>query len=338
MDPEKLSQATFILLLLLVAALSVLVVWPFLLYIIFSLILGYIFYPVYVWLLKRLKSEVWTAGIMIILLLIIIIVPGALVTAKLIPQTQKALFALGDAEFFSGAEHYIASITGKEISLTPFIQSITENAKTYLVQNATKFISSAADVALGIFVMFFVLYYTFRKGPEIFQKVTNFIPLKKKHRETIVDEIKRVTHAVVNGQILVAIVQGVLGGIGFAMFGVPNPVFWGFIMMVLSLLPVVGPPMVWAPAAIYLFMTGQIGMAIAMFIWGLVLVSGIDNFLKPKLMASQGKIHPIIALVGVLGGLKVFGFMGFVIGPLILALGIAFIRFVNEDNAANKTV
>jgi predicted PurR-regulated permease PerM len=137
--------------------------------------------------------------------------------------------------------------------------------------------------------------------------------------------------AVLYGQLLIAVLQGLVGGLGFLIFGIENPVFWGFTMGVLSFIPLLGPPAVWLPAAIYLIYAGNLVSGIGLIIYGVVIVMNIDNFLKPKLIGGKSGMHPIVVLVGILGGITLFGFAGFIIGPIILALALLIIKFYNED-------
>jgi predicted PurR-regulated permease PerM len=136
----------------------------------------------------------------------------------------------------------------------------------------------------------------------------------------------------------VALLQGTLGAAGFIMVGIPNPIFWGFIMTVLAFLPIplLGTGLVWIPAGIILIRNGDIIGGIFILLYGLLIVSSIDNVIKPHIISGKGKIHPVVALLGLIGGLKLFGFIGIIIGPLIAALFIAMVGFFYEDYVNKK--
>ena len=133
-----------------------------------------------------------------------------------------------------------------------------------------------------------------------------------------------------------AVLQGILGGIGFFVVGIPNPVFWGFIMTILAFLPIVGTGLIWGPAGIILIAEGNIIWGIFLLVYGFFIVAGIDNIIRPRIISGKGKIHPIVALIGIIGGLKVFGFLGIIIGPLIAALFITMAEFFYEDYVKGK--
>ncbi|MCA1820154.1 MAG: AI-2E family transporter, partial [Halobacteriales archaeon] len=127
-------------------------------------------------------------------------------------------------------------------------------------------------------------------------------------------------------------IQGVLGGIGFLVLGVPNAVLWGAVMAILALLPVLGTFMVWVPAAIYLFIQGHVWQGIAMLIWGtFVVMIFMDNVVRPRLIGNRADIHPMFVLVGVLGGAAVFGFVGLFLGPLLVGVTIAVLKVYEAD-------
>ena len=203
--------------------------------------------------------------------------------------------------------------------------------RSFLVRAAPDFLGSLTELVLGLFIMFFVMFYLFQGRRRSFDRFRELIPLAPNLKDKLIEEIKSVTWAVVYGQVMTALVQGTLGGVGFFIFGVPNPILWGFTMIILSFLPVVGTSIIWVPAGILLILSGETFRGIGLLLWGGILVMNVDNFLKPRLISGRSNIHPVTVLLGVLGGLKLFGFIGLVAGPLILALLIALIRFYEEE-------
>jgi predicted PurR-regulated permease PerM len=157
------------------------------------------------------------------------------------------------------------------------------------------------------------------------------LPLTRERKEKMAFEIKSAAHAAIYGQISIALLQGALGGLGFFIVGIGNPVFWGFIMTIMAFIPVTGTGIVWFPAAIMQLINGNILGGIFLLAYGFIVVSGIDNLIRPKIIAGKAKIHPVIALLGVLGGLKLFGFFGIIIGPLIAAIFIAMAGFFVKE-------
>jgi predicted PurR-regulated permease PerM len=150
--------------------------------------------------------------------------------------------------------------------------------------------------------------------------------------------VQAVTKSVLYGEVLIAVVQGLLGGIIFFFAGIPSPLFWGFIMAVLAFLPIVGSGMVWIPAGLIKIANNEILNGVLIIILGFVVIGGVDYLMRPKIISGASKTHPLVALIGAFGGLKVFGFVGLILGPLLAALFEALVMFYYEDkkNGKNK--
>jgi predicted PurR-regulated permease PerM len=156
-------------------------------------------------------------------------------------------------------------------------------------------------------------------------------PLPSKQVTFILGEARNGLSAVFVGQILTSMIQGALGGVGFLIAGLPGAIIWAAVMAVLSLLPIIGAFAVWIPAAIFLFATGQIWQAGFLVVWGVVVVGQVDNFLRPKLIGDRADIHPIFVLIGVLGGVAAFGFIGLFLGPLIVGVTLSILKVWETD-------
>jgi predicted PurR-regulated permease PerM len=228
-------------------------------------------------------------------------------------------------------EGFLRRWTGKEADLQTYKIELTEALKNFLVRAAPNVLGSLSEATLGMFIMFFVLFYLFRESQESYERLRALIPLAPTLKDKLIEEVTSVTWAVVYGQVMTGLIQGTLGGIGLLIFGAPNPILWGFMMIIFSFLPVVGTALIWVPAGIFLILSGATFRGIGLLIWGGVLVTNVDNFVKPRLISGRSNIHPVTVLLGVLGGLKLFGFIGLVVGPLILALFIALVHFYEEE-------
>lgn len=191
---------------------------------------------------------------------------------------------------------------------------------------------------LGVFVLLFVMYYGFKDGRRFVQFIYDSMPLREVYKDRLFRESQEVIDAVFVGNILVSVVQGTLGGLGFWAFGIPNPVFWGFVMTILAILPIIGTPVVWVPAGIILIAIGDTFAGVGILIYGLLIVSTVDNFLKPKIIGDRSQVHPAVVLLGVVGGLWVFGAIGFLLGPLILAIFGVLLGLFKADFVAREEV
>jgi predicted PurR-regulated permease PerM len=310
-------------------------VYPFLNYICFALFLTYILHPVRRTLQKKIKNRSLCALILILLILIVIILPTIYISFKLVREIRSNLSMMSDSPdryvYLEKIEYLLQRFTGESTDLHVYKQRLIGQVRSFLVKAAPDFLGSLTELVLGLFIMFFVMFYLFQGRRRSFDRFRELIPLAPNLKDKLIEEIKSVTWAVVYGQVMTALVQGTLGGVGFFIFGVPNPILWGFTMIILSFLPVVGTSIIWVPAGILLILSGETFRGIGLLLWGGILVMNVDNFLKPRLISGRSNIHPVTVLLGVLGGLKLFGFIGLVAGPLILALLIALIRFYEEE-------
>jgi predicted PurR-regulated permease PerM len=176
------------------------------------------------------------------------------------------------------------------------------------------------DFIVGFFVMLYVLYFLFRDGERLTRAIARSIPLHPQHTHRLMTQFATVVRATVKGNIVVALVQGALGAIAFAVLGVPGAVLWGAVMALLSLLPAVGAVLVWAPVAAYFFFSGELVKGIGLTLWGAVVIGLVDNVLRPILVGKDTRMPDYLVLVATLGGIVVFGLNGFVIGPVIAAI------------------
>jgi predicted PurR-regulated permease PerM len=191
---------------------------------------------------------------------------------------------------------------------------------------------------LNIFIIIFIVFFLFKDGPRLVEYILKTLSLKTQHKNLIIKQIKDVISAVIYGHFLTAVVQGFVGGLGFFMFGFPSPFLWGLVMIFFSMIPFVGPMVVWVPAAIINIAlkimegdsTGLI-YGILFIFYGFFVISGIDNLIKPKLIGDRADIHPVVIMLGVVGGISIFGVIGLILGPLILSILITFINIYNRE-------
>jgi predicted PurR-regulated permease PerM len=332
----------FLALLALTAYVSFLVMKPFLGAILTSFVLAYTFHPVYRWLLARIKSPVITSLLVSFVLVLLLIAPIFFIADNVVTDARvgylivKQKIATGNIFGVACPEEgasFACKLTGplKTFLADPvtnaYLQESISKGTTFLLTRVSDFLISLPTIILHITVTFFLTFYLFIDGYRLIARGRVLIPLAKKHQEHIVRRIEDVTFAVVYGSLIVALIQGILGGIGFWMFGVGSPIIWGLVMALFALVPFVGTAFIWLPAAVFLIVVGSsegnpttVWHGFGLLLWGMLIVSTADNFLKPKIIGDRAGVHPALILIGALGGLAVFGFIGFVIGPLVLGL------------------
>ena len=202
-----------------------------------------------------------------------------------------------------------------------------------LMKSGGSAVMSALGTAVSFVVMLFVLFFVLRDGPGLARQVVRMLPIEQRRRALLWQHLSDVTRAVFLGIGVTALAQGVLLGIGFWIAGLPSPLVFGVLGVILALIPMVGPALLWVPAAALLAIQGHHGHAIFLAIWGAVVVSLVDNLLRPLLISGRAEVPTLAVFVGVMGGLAAFGFIGLFVGPIVLGLLVALFRFEAELNA-----
>lgn len=311
------------------ATLSALFVLPFRQYVLLAILLGYLLYP----LQERLAPQVGgrlAAGLLIALTTLIVLVPlGALLTIAA-RQSLDVIAAIGSGDLgIDSVEAFISERTGLDIDLEDTIAeagvnpnellgAIDRQSGTALFDAFMGVLGGVSTALIGLTVLLFLLYYFLVDGPALLRWSRRVAPLSTDTWDALVSQIDRLMWAVLVGNVAVALVQGVLTGIGFALLGIENVVFWSVVTVVLGLLPLIGASVVWIPASGYLLLVGRPAAAVLLFAYGALVVSLSDNYLRPMIGGREANLNPALFVVGIFGGLAVFGFMGLFFGPVIV--------------------
>lgn len=301
--------------------LSFFIIQPVLISIIIALILAFIFAPVYDWLYKKTKMKNVSAFLIIIFLLLIIILPLWFLTPLLIRQSFAIFQATQQIDFIKPFQDLFPSLfTNPEFSgeIGSILSSFTSNAANTVVNSLSKIILNFPTISLHLVVVFFTFFYVLRDKEGLIEYVKGLLPFSKEVERKLFSYTKNITSSVIYGQIIIGIIQGVIAGFGFFIFGVPNALFLGLIAILAGVLPIIGTPLVWLPVAIYLFIAENSFAAWGVIVFG-ILSSTIDNFLRPLIVSKRTKIHSGILLISMIGGLFFFGVLGLILGPLIIS-------------------
>ena len=222
-----------------------------------------------------------------------------------------------------------------------YFDTTVKGVTTKITESISNILFSIPIFLLDMFIILFVMFFLFRDGEIFVDKVERIMPLKGKYREHVFKKLNDMAYAVIYGSIIIAIIQGTLAGLGFFILGLPSPLLWGAVMIFASLIPYVGSSIVWFPASLMLIFEGYLNFettlivkGILLILYGIFVIGTIDNILKPKIIGSKGGLHPVLVLLGVVGGLKFFGFVGVIIGPIILAMLVTFINIYEEEKQA----
>jgi len=337
--------------LLAVTAVALYLCWlmlqPFVAVLAWAAVLVIVFYPVHQRLLKRLKKPGLSALLSCVLVILTILVPVVLVTIAVLNEFSGAMnnlqatiaYLLDPNSPYTGrvlrwASQYF------DIEQLRSGQYIFDRLKGVSGQVAGETLGVIGGVIGAIVQMFFVvftMYYIFRDGDKIFAAVRDALPLERSQATAIMARTRDVIAASVYGVMAIAIIQGTLGGIAFWVLGVPSAIVWGVVMVFLSMIPMLGAFLVWVPAAVYLALTGHPVKAVFMVLWGTLVIGMADNFLRPKLVGERTKLHELLIFFAVLGGLQVFGVLGIVLGPVVLAITLALVDVFKVADREAKT-
>lgn len=301
---------------------------PFLVVIVISAVLTSIFYNLYSKLSLRLNNHRSLAAlIMIILIAIIIILPLTELIFYLAKESVDAFGVItawvnsGNLEqaINNGLLHRFNFIDPSAINIRQYLISISATISNVLVTGGRSIITGTTQFITALVIMFFTMFFMFRDGKKMLERLMYLTPLPNKYDREIFKKFRDVSYSSIVSTFIAAIVQGIIGAIGFAIVGVPA-FFAGVIMSFCALLPLVGAAIVWFPMAIYLLLIGKIWQGIFLLIWGFAVVSVIDNIVRPYLIKGRAQVHPLIIFFSIFGGVIVFGFWGLIIGPIVISI------------------
>jgi predicted PurR-regulated permease PerM len=292
----------------------------------------------------RLASALTT-----VLTVLLFVLPVAAIATTVVAQSAQLLRRLdsyrpqtgADLEFddfpwLRGPLEWIGRHT--TLTLDELQQWIIEGAKRLLegvMASGGSLVLGALGTIVSFALMLFVLFFVLRDGPRFARQLVSLLPIESQRRTRLWAHLRDVTRAVFVGIGLTAIVQGILLGIGFWIAGLPSPLVFGVFGALFALIPFVGTTILWAPGAIWLATQADYGHAIFLAVWGLLVVSSVDNFLRPFLISGRADVPTLAVFIGVIGGLASFGFVGLFVGPIVLALLVALFRFELEARQAS---
>lgn len=306
-----------------------------------AVVLTLVFYPAYERFARWLRNRRSLASIVATTLTILVIVlPGVLLLfflAKEVVQIYRFFEEGAKAGKFQFLlrwreipwiddllSHLDPWLNLSQLNLQNMILQSLKRLSTFVLNQSTRFVFGFSQFLFSFLLMAVSMFYLFRDGQRLLEGIKGLIPLTSGEKELLFRRVHEMVHATIFGGVLVALIQGVLGGLAFWILGLPSPVLWGFVMALLAFVPVVGPFLVWLPAAILLAIHGQhYAKAIILVIWGVVVVGLSDNFLRPILISGRTKLNTMILFFAVLGGLKAFGLLGLVAGPLVVTVCLA---------------
>lgn len=348
---RHLETRSFLLFLFLVSVAFFIVLKPFFGTIFWACAITIIFYPMHLKLLAKFRGRpnltaltTLTACILIVVLPVIFLISsavseGAGLYNKLESgEVNPAQYIEQIRTAFPGAQQTLERFGVDVAKVKESALSATMASGKWLAQNALSIGQNTFKLLLNICLMLYLIFFLLRDGEYLLALLIRALPLGDDRERLLFAKFSEVTRATIKGNLVIAIIQGSLGGLIFWILGIPGALLWGVIMAMFSLIPAIGPAIIWLPVAIYLFATGDSVKALILAGFGAGVIGLIDNFMRPMLVGRDTKLPDYIVLLSTLGGLGVFGVNGFVIGPLVAALFIAFWGiFIREVNVPERT-
>jgi predicted PurR-regulated permease PerM len=334
-SPTTFRSAFVLLLVLAVSALFIAVAWPFIKPLLLGAMLASLFRPLYNWMTRLVRGRRSLAATLTLLLLFLLVVGpisafvGVVVSQALnvsdhaIPWVRQHF---GPASTFNAHDWLVlrfpalASYVPEQAQIVDSIGKAAKSTGVVLAAGAAELTAGTAAFLIDLFIMLYAMFFFFRDGKKIIEKIFSYTPLSREDELLVLERLTSVTRATIKGTLVIGIIQGALAGFGFWVAGLDGAAFWGTVMTILSVVPGIGAALVWVPAVIYLYITGQPLAATLLLAWCAAVVGTVDNVLRTILVGKDAKMPDLLILVGTLGGLFLFGPIGFIVGPIVCGL------------------
>jgi predicted PurR-regulated permease PerM len=311
------------------------ILWPFMGAVLWAVAIAIVFEPVHARVREQTGQRATLASLLTLaLIVLIVILPLILVGSAVVQEAAAAVQKIrgGQVNFGQYLQMVVAALPEwvrnlldrlglmNLAALQQQLASLLAGSGQFITTHLLGLGQNTLDFVVALFVMLYLLFFLLRDGRTLSHQIAQTLPLRPEHAQRLLAQFVTVVRATVKGNIVIAVVQGVLGGVAFAVMGLPGALLWGTLMSLLSLLPAVGAALVWGPVAAYMLFTGQVWSAVGLTLWGVLAIGLVDNVLRPILVGRDTRLPDYLVLVTTLGGIAVFGINGFVIGPVIAAM------------------
>jgi predicted PurR-regulated permease PerM len=308
--------------------------WPFITGLLGAPVLYVVFAPVHRWLAQRIRPRL-AAALVVLLGVILVLGPGLSFLGIIAGEAQ---------DMASGVIRSPLLARIRELRIGPYdvgaqLETLGSRLVSFIGTSALGLVGTATRLGIQLTITFFGLYYLLLEPHTAWKQVQPFIPFSRKNTEILRERFRDVTISTLIGTGLTATVQGVLVGLAFWAAGISNALFWAVVTVVLAILPVVGSGLVWGPGVLALALEGSYGRAIALALWGILVVGNVDNIIRPMVFRRWARIHPFVTIIGAFAGIQYFGLLGLIIGPLAISYFFELIRmyraeYLDDDEAA----
>jgi predicted PurR-regulated permease PerM len=314
---------------------------PFIYALLWAIIIAGLFMPVYKIVEKKLHRPTASAAIVLVLICLIFILPIGFVASLLLAESMDIYQSLSNdnsqinvnvRKLTELVKHniYTDRLHLDDAALTAKITELSKSIAGYILENLTSFTKNTIQFFVQVGVMLYALFYFIRDGEDFLASILRFLPLGQGRERILLAHFQKTANATLKVTLIIGGIQGILGGLLFIFTGIPGAILWGVVMVITAVIPVVGCALVWAPAGVFMMVTGHIWTGIFILAFGSLVISMVDHFLRPILLGKDVSMHPLLIFLSTMGGLIVFGFSGFIIGPIIMSLVLAVWRMYEE--------
>lgn len=317
-----------------------LILQPFFNVLLWAAVLAIVFYPMHRRIRERTGRPTPAAALSTLLVVVLILLPVTFITVAVVRELSQAAaaFQAPDHSWSIPTPPAVASILDRvgqyvEIDRETARKFVADRMQTWgsaLAGSTLVVIGGVVGAVVQMLLVVFTLFYFFRDGERIRSSASEMLPLARVQSQDIITRTRDVIGATVYGVLVISAIQGTLGTFIFWTLGLPSPLLWGVVMFFLSMIPMAGAFLVWVPAAIYLALTGAFLKAGILVAWGVLVIGAIDNFLSPRLVGQRARLHELLIFFAVLGGLEVFGVLGLILGPVVVAITLALIEMARQ--------
>lgn len=331
------QRVSFYMMLALITVAFSLLLLPFYTAVLWAIILAIVFHPVQLFLVRRLNGREGMAALLSVLMCVcLVIIPLVIILASIAQESSSLYRQVSSEEFdlrgridsiISALPSFIERWTPIQLGSFPdlrdkFSQAIMQTGQS-MAGRVVNIGETTLSFVVGAGVLMYLLFFLFRDGEKLVASITAAMPLSEDHTTKLLEKFTSVVNATVRGNIIIAMIQGTIGGVTFWMLGIEAALLWGVVMTFCSMLPAVGAAIVWGPAALFFMFTGAWLKALVLVLVGVLVIGLIDNLLRPPLVGKNAKLPDYVVLISTVGGMALFGLNGFIIGPLIAAFFIS---------------
>lgn len=334
MQKPKAQTVLFFVILLIVTVAVFFIMKPFIYALLWAAILAGLFMPVYTRVERKLHRPTLSATIVVVLICLIFILPFGFIISLLLKQSMDLYQGLTTdnsqvnvyvQKLMDLAKHnpYTDSLQLDDDALTAKITELSKGVAGYFFESLKNFTQNTLHFIVQLGVMIYALFYFIRDGQKFLREILKLLPLEDDRDEILLAHFQKTANATLKVTLIIGGIQGVLGGLLFLAAGIQGAILWGVVMVITAVIPVVGCALVWVPAGLLMMITGHFWTGVFILAAGSLVISMVDHFLRPILLGKGVSMHPLLIFLSTMGGIVVFGFTGFIFGPIIMSLALA---------------